>query len=451
MDGSGGFTFVDLFSGIGGFHAAGTALGGRCVYASEIDRAASNLYERNWKIKPAGDITDAMRSPTDVPEHDVLFAGFPCQPFSKSGKQMGVGESRGTLFWHILEVIAARRPTIVMLENVRNIAGPKHAETFDTIIKELSNLGYKVSSVPLVLSPHELHPHVGGSPQTRERVYIIGLLASGATPATEEARLGSWTKAGVLSRLPAWSKHNWQLEHHLPLQFDCEIEDNYEGRLSVADCRAIEVWEEFLVCMRDDGAATLSGFPIWFDSFRLSRRSPEFLTAPLWKQNFHLKNIELYLRHKSVIDGWTKRNHSLREFIPSRRKFEWQATNLDSIWNGVIQFRPSGVRVKKASYLPALVAMNQTSIVGSKRRRITVREAARLQGFPEWFSFDGQIPSASYKQLGNAVNVGVAYQLLRQFVLLSADIISNDGLIESVRLSPDAPIFEAGNVPVPVS
>ncbi len=93
------FKFVDLFAGIGGFHGALSALGGECVYASEIDRAAARVYTRNWGLVPDGDITLAANDSTmNVPEHDVLVGGFPCQPFSKSGKQKGMEEARGTLF-----------------------------------------------------------------------------------------------------------------------------------------------------------------------------------------------------------------------------------------------------------------------------------------------------------------------------------------------------------------
>src|SRR5688572_7413123 len=168
------FTFVDLFAGIGGFHAALSALGGECVYAVEKDPAAAAVYERNWKLPALGDIvtdtTDQMR----VPKHDVLAAGFPCQPFSKSGFQRGMDEARGTLFWNICRVIEERRPSIVILENVRNIAGPRHTHEWEVIIRSLRDIGYQVSSTPAVFSPHLLPPRLGGRPQVRERVFIVG-------------------------------------------------------------------------------------------------------------------------------------------------------------------------------------------------------------------------------------------------------------------------------------
>ena len=107
------FTFVDLFAGIGGFHAALSALGGECVYAVEKDPEAAAVYERNWGMTALGDIVEDTTDQMVVPKHDVLAAGFPCQPFSKSGFQRGMDEARGTLFWNICEILRVRKPTVV--------------------------------------------------------------------------------------------------------------------------------------------------------------------------------------------------------------------------------------------------------------------------------------------------------------------------------------------------
>ena len=115
------FKFVDLFAGIGGFHGALSALGGKCVYASEIDRAAARVYTRNWGLVPDGDITLAANETTmNVPAHDVLVGGFPCQPFSKSGKQKGMDEARGTLFWknspfHTLPTVVCNLRQVIVI------------------------------------------------------------------------------------------------------------------------------------------------------------------------------------------------------------------------------------------------------------------------------------------------------------------------------------------------
>ena len=140
------FRFIDLFAGVGGFHAALSALGGECVYAVEVIRRRRAVYQRNWGIDPLGDITkDANEDVMNVPAHEVLAAGFPCQPFSKSGAQRGMDETRGTLYWNILRIIQERRPKVVLLENVRNLAGPRHLHEWQVIIETLRDEGYRVS------------------------------------------------------------------------------------------------------------------------------------------------------------------------------------------------------------------------------------------------------------------------------------------------------------------
>src|SRR4051812_11078064 len=143
--GQASFRFVDLFAGVGGFHAALSAYGGECVYAVEIDKAAARVYERNWGLDPLGDVTkDASDEVMAVGGHEILAAGFPCQPFSKSGAQKGMDETRGTLYWNILKIIQARKPEIVLLENVRNLAGPRHRHEWQVIIETLRDEGYHV-------------------------------------------------------------------------------------------------------------------------------------------------------------------------------------------------------------------------------------------------------------------------------------------------------------------
>ena len=133
--------FADLFCGIGGFHVAAARLGMRCVFACDIDAAARRAYRRNFGIEPAGDIT--RFEPASVPDHDVLLAGFPCQPFSIIGAMRGFADARGTLFFNLAAVLAAREPPAFVLENVRQLSTHNRGRTMDAIIARLNDLGYR--------------------------------------------------------------------------------------------------------------------------------------------------------------------------------------------------------------------------------------------------------------------------------------------------------------------
>src|SRR4051794_16801723 len=217
------FTFSDLFAGIGGFHAALHAAGGEWVFASEIDPDAAAVYDWNWlrplreaakskaareRVAVSGDIVPLTVPEVRVPRADVLAAGFPCQPFSKSGFQRGMDEARGTLFWNIARILETRKPSVVLLENVRNLTGPRHTHEWKVIIQTLRELGYRVSSTPTVFSPHFLPPWKGGTPQVRDRVFILGTYV-GAERALRETDV-----APTLVRGPVddWNVRDWRAE-----------------------------------------------------------------------------------------------------------------------------------------------------------------------------------------------------------------------------------------------
>lgn len=415
------FKFVDLFAGIGGFHAALGALGGECVYASEWDKDAARIYERNWNLKPDGDITLAANEENmNVPEHDVLVGGFPCQPFSKSGKQMGMEETRGTLFWNIAKIIEARKPSLVLLENVQNIAGPRHMHEWAVIIKTLRDLGYRVSEKPMVVSPHLIRPEFGGRPQVRNRVFIAATrIPKGIPNFKSDVDIPDLTAV-----MEGWDPLDWKLERDLPLDSLKSAKEKKSVALSEAEVKWIEAWNDFVVVMRPrmkDGK--LPGFPIWaehwvsIDELKIPRGTPE------WKSNFLRKNAQLYTDNRTVLNKWLKKWNHLEDFPSSRKKFEWQAQDAKTLWETVMHFRPSGIRAKKATYVPALVAITQTSIVGKQKRRITTREGARLQGLPDWYDFVDQPDSLTYKQLGNGVNVGAVYNVIRAQVVRDLDLL----------------------------
>jgi len=432
------FKFIDLFAGIGGFHAALGALGGECVYASEWDKDAVRIYERNWNLRPDGDITLAANDEVmTVPAHDVLVGGFPCQPFSKSGKQMGMEETRGTLFWNIAKIIETHTPAIVLLENVQNITGPRHIHEWQVIIKTLRDLGYRVSEDPMVVSPHLIRPEFGGRPQVRNRVFIAATRIPKGIPNFKVN-----VEIPDLSQVTnGWDPQDWSLDYHLPLEKLRTAKDKNETALSDSEIEWINAWDDFVVTMRTVAkVAKLPGFPIWAGDWVHIDDLEIPLHAPKWKSDFLTKNAMFYTEHKKILDAWLKRWNHLEHFPPSRKKFEWQAQDTPTLWETIMHFRPSGIRAKKATYVPALVAITQTTIVGKHRRRITVREGARLQGLPDWYDFVDQGNSASYKQLGNGVNVGAVYNVLRAQILRDLDLLGEkSNLVRAILGAPANP------------
>lgn len=158
--------FIDLFAGIGGFHYALEDNGHTAVFASEWDKDAAQVYELNHGLKPHGDITAIKEQ--DIPGHDIIGAGFPCQAFSISGRRGGFSDPRGTLFFEIARVAAHHRPKILFLENVRNFAQHDNGNTLKTVTKTLEDLRYNVFTRLYNASNF-------GLPQNRQRFFIVAV------------------------------------------------------------------------------------------------------------------------------------------------------------------------------------------------------------------------------------------------------------------------------------
>ena len=163
------FSFIDLFSGIGGFRVAMQELGGDCVFSSEIDPYSQQTYEANFGEVPFGDITKAKTKNAIPKGFDVLCAGFPCQSFSIAGKRGGFADTRGTLFFDVAEIIKSHQPKAFFLENVKGLVSHDKGRTLETILNVLRNdLGYFVPK-PKVMNARDF-----GVPQNRERIFIVG-------------------------------------------------------------------------------------------------------------------------------------------------------------------------------------------------------------------------------------------------------------------------------------
>ena len=379
------FKYIDLFCGIGGFHQAMEHFGGECVFASEIDRDCIDVYQKNYNFDSDTDITKIDEK--DIPEHDVLCAGFPCQAFSKAGKQAGVNDTRGTLFFEIERILKHHKTKYIFLENVRNLVSHDEGNTWRIIQTNLKQIGYRLTEKPLIISPHQF-----GIPQLRERVFILGIY--------DPEHIDEPINMKFENLLSKSDNNAYSILNEEPVDEKYNISE-YENKV-------LNAWDEFYQGIKEK----VIGFPIWSEYF-IDKPIPD--ETPKWKVDFINKNKRLYKNNQDFIDEWLAKYNYLEDFSTTHKKFEWQAgDSITSLWEGIIQFRPSGIRVKKADVFPALVAIVQIPIIGKYKRRLTVDECAKLQSYPNDF-----IPSTNdqqaYKQFGNGVNVEVLKKIFGNF------------------------------------
>ena len=385
------FKFIDLFCGLGGFHVALSRLGGECVFASDIDSDCRKVYKENFGLEPVGDITAV--SEKNIPAHDVLCAGFPCQAFSKAGKREGMTDPRGTLFFDIVRIVKLHRPSYLMLENVRNLVGHDEGNTWRVVKEHLRALGYVFPEEPIIFSPHLL-----GIPQFRERVFIL-------------CQRKDVAKRNLQIKTPS-AKPECRADKIL-IQSESKVPNLSRYTLSDKEIQVIDLWNAFIQGIK----GALPTFPVWTEEFLEASRKASVDNLPDWKRIIILRNRALYEQNRKFIDAWLKKCAACEAFNGAKAKLEWQAGERakPDMWENILQFRPSGVRVKKPTYFPALVAITQTSIVGKLRRRLTPRETARLQSFPDTYKLHPN-DRIAYKQLGNSVNVDVVHFFARQLL-----------------------------------
>ncbi len=432
--------FIDLFAGLGGFHLALSQVGCRCVWACEVKKKLRRLYQLNFPDTPiVGDITKVAAS--DIPAHDILCAGFPCQPFSLAGKQQGFDDEkqRGNLFLHVCRVMAYHRPRYVLLENVRQLFHHDEGRTWATIHQKLNQLGYGVRIA--ILSPHQF-----GIPQHRERVYIV-------------------------CRRDRTDEEMDSFCFPEPLDTKTDINDFLDPqetniRPVLPDkWTTLELWNEFLHHLYErDGI--IPNHPIWAmemgatypyweadpctldaEQLRGTRGAygqevkgqtaeecmtclPDYARRPMAveKRRIIRSNRAIYERNRDWIDPWKEKIHHQ---LPNQQRMEWRlgerpAEDID-IYRHIVQFRSSGVRIRERKYVPTLTCVTtETPFIpwipvrpelrqpGEPPcgRYLTLGECARLQGMQglKWIDETGEPVLnlvRSYGALGNAINVDV--------------------------------------------
>ena len=450
-------TFIDLFAGLGGFHIALESLGCKCVFTSELKEDLQKLYKINFPNTPRieGDITKVDL--TTIPHHDILCAGFPCQPFSQAGKRKGfLDEGRGNMFDYICAIIEERdrsndKPRFLLLENVSNLKGHDEGNTWRIIQERLDALGYYVSGE--ILSPHQF-----GLPQHRKRIYIVGL-----------------RKDLVDSKeYQPYEFPNEKKEKLCDITKIIDANDADIQPLSLKTHQQLKVWQLFLSELKKRNRK-IPRFPIWameFDAdyeyediapFKQTKKQlkghkgklgweingpskedclkqlPIYAQTdtaekfPEWKIRYIRQNRDFWTENADWLHGWIEH---IQDWDNSHQKLEWNCRGNDDgdIKTKIIQFRASGIRIKLPTFSPAL------NLVGTQvpilpwielptecipvysneeleqygltpedirfGRYLSIREAAALQGMKS-LKFDGLSKTRIYEALGNAINVDI--------------------------------------------
>ena len=443
------YTFIDLFAGLGGFHIALEELGHKCVFASELREDLRKLYEINFPgVRIEGDITKIK--PEDIPAHDILCAGFPCQPFSQAGKRQGFKDEkdRGNLFTYICKILEHHRPRYVFLENVANLKGHDDGNTWKTIHQMLKDLDYEVAE-PAILSPHQW-----GIPQHRKRIYIVcenrdyGCLEGFQFPippenvkcdinsiidesATDYVKLKPQTR----EQLAIWQEfidqtiaHGQNLPH-FPI-WAMEFGASYEYENVAPAYQKIDK----LVGKKGHLGKKINGNTLkeCLECLPVYARTNKSRKFPDWKISYIKRNREFYVKNKDWLDTWIKKvSHYDNSFL----KLEWNCGDADPILEDkIIQFRASGIRVKLPNFSPTLnLVGTQTPIFPwvklpkktlqpdepDKGRYMTLKEAAKLQGMGKVKfkdkTFALSLPR-SLEALGNAVNVTIVKHIANNLI-----------------------------------
>jgi|SRR5690625_3141431 len=395
------FTYVSLFSGIGGFEQALNKLGGTCVFASEIDKFAAQAYETLYGHMPEGDITQIDAK--DVPDHDLLVGGFPCQSFSVAGKRKGFEDTRGTLFFEIARIAKEKRPKALLLENVKGLVNHDKGRTLDVMIETLNEIGY-------VVDFDVLNSKYFGVPQNRERIFIVAIREDliKAEPFSEESTTGQTIVPKGKRRIGEWAN-----------VFNFDWPEQGEVTTRLRDILEKEVDEKYY--LDEEKTATLvSQLEAKNPNERMSRQAIETFNESEQAKN-HGDMIQAYNRQHlkdGICPTLTTRPEGFKTAsLPIVYAEPQMLGHVDIKGNDSIKRTystegiPPTLTTMGGGHREPKIAEEQEVRPRYRIRKLTPLECWRLQGFPdethEAVKQAGISDSQRYKQAGNAVTVSV--------------------------------------------
>ena len=406
--------FVDLFAGLGGFHHGLVRSGGyRCVFACEIDKRLRKLYELNHGIKAEGDITTV--NVEAVPDHDVLCAGFPCQPFSIAGSKKGTScPKSGRLIQHVFRIVQYSRPEFIVLENVPGLTTVANGSIWKYIKSTYRKLGYDLAH--RIISPVDV-----GVPQNRKRLFAVASLNHDLThvfdlpdPTSDPKSLSSFLDDPPSSSTRVESLKRVQLDKWQQLLTDCELPVELPilsilapefGATYPLDFSRLDI--RHMCNYRGAYGEPLLNCSNWNEMLeKLPSYSRKNRRVPSWLSQSVAFSRGVYNANKVYLDKW---HTSLDKRFNSWQILEWRGEKRSRlISEHLVQFRASGVRVSTLRTLPSLVAMTTTQIpiIGSQMRYLSKSEAARFQDLQELKELP-PTKSFAFQAIGNAVNAKI--------------------------------------------
>ena len=428
--------FIDLYAGLGGFHQALSTLGHKGVWASESNLNLRILYAKNFPGTPIeGDIFEV--DVDKVPAHDIICGGFPCQPFSRAGLMKGFEDkTKGNHFFRILDIIDSQKklnkpPKYIFLENVETVLRHDNKNTFKVITTCLEDRGYEITSK--ILSPHQFN-----IPHHRRRLFIVGVLK-------QKGGLNGFRFPEPLD-LKDTSIESI-LNHSIAPKEGENLSLNKQSRI------ALDLWQDFVENFPE--GSLMPSFPIWahewgatypyefntpnsatlselnaghgsfgikisgqdiesiIDNFIPRYAKKDYYEFPKWKIDSIKKNRAFYLENKEYIDDFMHRHPEIHGLDFSCQKLEWSCQGAPRTFGDkILQFRPSGLRVKLNNWTPALTTIRTQNVYIPKLgRKLSLHEIAKLQSMslkhlPD--IYDGKfVPNGGFRAFGNAVNVEV--------------------------------------------